>query len=266
MDRDKIKTMVERLYYSTGAEYFFAKPLIGAAAAGDPLFQKFKTAVGDFHWTPQEALEQEFPGVKARTVIAWILPVNEKARRANRSMSDRPALEWARVRSFGEPANEQMRLQAAKVLTTYGYPASAPHLMQRKKGVDFKKLGFASFWSERHAAFAAGLGTFGLSAGLITEAGIAVRIGSIVTALELEPDPRPYGDEPYAWCSRCEECVNRCPVNGVFPDPALRDKKRCYEHLNGPMNQDRHEQYGWLDVELGCGMCQTGVACEAGRP
>jgi epoxyqueuosine reductase QueG len=159
-----------------------------------------------------------------------------------------------------------MRLQAAKILTAYGYPAVAPQLVQRKKGYDFRKLGYASLWSERHAAFAAGLGTFGLSAGLITEAGIAIRIGSIVSNLVLAPDTRPYGEKPYAWCSRCDACVKRCPVNAVSPDPALRDKKRCYEHLSGPMNKNRHEAYGWLDLELGCGMCQTGIPCESERP
>jgi epoxyqueuosine reductase QueG len=265
LDRKNVERIITDLYYSTGAEYFFGKPLIGAASAGDELFRRYKSIIGDFHWTPDEALAQEYPQ-KAGSVIVWILPVHESARRTNRAMKDRPSLEWAWVRSFGELCNEQMRLQAAKVLTAFGYPAVAPQLAQCKKGYDFRKLGYASLWSERHAAFAAGLGTFGLSAGLITEVGVAIRIGSIVSTLVLAPDARAYGEDPYAWCSRCGECVKRCPVNAVFSDPALRDKKRCYEHLSGPMNKNRHEDYGWLDVELGCGMCQTGVACEAGRP
>lgn len=265
IDRKKLEIIIVDLYHSTGAEYFFEKPLIGVASADDGLFQKYKSIIGDFHWTPDEALAQEYPE-KAGSVIVWILPVNERARQTNRTMKDRPSLEWARVRSFGELANEQMRLQAAKVLTACGYPSVAPHLVQRKKGYDFRKLGYASWWSERHAAFAAGLGTFGLSAGLITEAGIAIRIGSLVSALMLAPDTRSYGEDPYAWCSRCEECVQRCPVNAVFSDAALRDKKRCYEHLSGPMNKNRHKDYGWMEVELGCGMCQTGVPCESSNP
>ena len=40
-------------------------------------------------------------------------------------------------------------------------------------------LHIASDWSERHAAYAAGLGTFGLTRALITEKGIAGRFGSL---------------------------------------------------------------------------------------
>ena len=37
----------------------------------------------------------------------------------------------------------------------------------------------ASTWSERHVAYVSGLGTFGLSGGLITAKGQAVRLGSV---------------------------------------------------------------------------------------
>jgi len=39
-------------------------------------------------------------------------------------------------------------------------------------------VGPASSWSERHAAYAAGLGTFSLNDALITPKGIAHRLGS----------------------------------------------------------------------------------------
>ena len=47
-------------------------------------------------------------------------------------------------------------------------------------------LGIASKWSHRHAAFAAGLGTFGLSDGFISEKGKAIRITSMVIEADLE--------------------------------------------------------------------------------
>ena len=50
--------------------------------------------------------------------------------------------------------------------------------------------GMYSNWSERHIAYAAGLGTFSLSDGFITERGIAHRCGSAVVGLELPASPR----------------------------------------------------------------------------
>lgn len=45
---------------------------------------------------------------------------------------------------------------------------------------------FSSSWSERHVAYAAGLGNFGLNGCLITSLGTSVRFASLVTSLPLE--------------------------------------------------------------------------------
>ena len=34
-------------------------PIVGCAAAADPLFARYKEIIGPFHWTPEEALGQE---------------------------------------------------------------------------------------------------------------------------------------------------------------------------------------------------------------
>jgi len=57
---------------------------------------------------------------------------------------------------------------------------------------DFKVVDMRSNWSERHAAFTAGLGTFSRNRSLITRLGAAGRFGSVITDAELEPTPRPY--------------------------------------------------------------------------
>ncbi|MBL8025776.1 MAG: epoxyqueuosine reductase [Fibrobacteres bacterium] len=261
-----VSKVLLNLYHATGADRFFAEPLIGIASAEDALFSRYKSIIGDFHWTPIEALQKENPSAKASSVIVWILPVNEHARKANRLEKENPSHAWAEMRSFGELANEQMRLQLSKVLTAAGFASIAPHLQQKKLGIKFDQLGHASYWSERHAAFAAGLGTFGLSAGLITEAGIAVRIGSVVTEMAMPPSIRSYGDEPYAWCTMCMACKRRCPVAAVGNTPAERNKKRCNVHIDIEISENRAERYGWIDFELGCGLCQTKVPCENRRP
>lgn len=262
MDQGKLKDIIIHLYHATGADHFFTNPLIGYPSSNDELFYQFKNIIGNYHWTPDEAIHGEYPQASAKSVIVWILPVNKQARVTNRDMIDKPSMGWAMTRSFGELANEQMRLQTAKILNEYGYPTVAPHMLQKKLGYNFKELGYSSLWSERHAAFVAGLGTFGLSAGLITKAGVAIRIGTVVTSLEVLADKREYGNDPYCWCTRCGDCNSRCPASAIGINPEDRNKQACYKHLFETIAVNRHINYGWMDYELGCGMCQSGVSCE----
>ena len=263
---EKMNSMLRDLYFATGAPYYFDEPLTAVASAGDPLFQQFKTIIGDHYWTPDEALQFVRPGAKAKSVFVWILPVNEQIRNTNRMEKSGPSRVWAAMRSFGEICNDNMRRQMCRLLEQAGYTAIAPHLEQVKQGLDIFGMGFTSNWSERHVAFTAGLGTFGLSAGLITERGIAMRIGSIVTDLELPATERSYGNDPYAWCTRCGACIRRCPAQAIGKDPADRDKKKCCGYIMQNVAPGRENTFGWMDLSLGCGLCQTDVPCEFKRP
>lgn len=266
--RADLETMVGNLYRRTGTDRFFEEPTVHIASAADPFFVRFKEIIGPFHWTPDEALRRKFPDSEAKSVIVWVLPVNRNARETNRAERQRPSVEWASSRSFGEILNNEMRAQLAKLLTQEGFPAVAPDLEPRELNniPNPAEKPYTSNWSERHAAFVAGAGTFGLSASLITEHGVAMRLGSVVTALELPPDPRPYGDDPFAWCTRCGACIRRCPARAVGKEFADRDKPACANYAIHEIGRDREHAYGWMSRELGCALCQTGVPCEFRRP
>jgi epoxyqueuosine reductase QueG len=116
------------------------------------------------------------------------------------------------------------------------------------------------FWSERHAAFAAGVGTFGLHQGLITTRGVFGRLASVVTTLKLEPTIRPYR-EVYGYClyahdGSCSACVTRCPSGAV----TLAGKKveLCPKHGNS----DHFKAWGYG----ACGHCSTFVPCSREIP
>lgn len=84
-----------------------------------------------------------------------------------------------------------------------------------------------AFFSHRHAAFLAGLGTFGINNTLLTqEFGPRVRFASIFTTAEIPADP--VMEENL--CIRCMRCVKACPVNALgeemYPH-SLTDKKAC---------------------------------------
>ena len=129
-----------------------------------------------------------------------------------------------------------------------------------------QEKGIASNWSERHAAYAAGLGTFSLNDGLITERGIAHRIGSVITDLPLLPTPRLFGDhrQHCLWHREqtCGLCVGRCPAGAITLDG--HDKEKCRDYVYGAVPEAVGGIYGV--VQTGCGLCQTRVPCEAMVP
>jgi epoxyqueuosine reductase len=250
-------------------ERAWGQPLVGFASGADALWTQYKTVVGPFHWTPLEAWQRAFPDERVvpevLTVISWILPQTEATRCDQRTQTTYPAERWARTRVYGEQFNHQLRHDVAQALTDAGYPAVAPMTHPEWRVEDSEQYVYASTWSERHAAYAAGLGTFGLCDGLITPVGKAMRAGSVVARVSLAPTPRPYTDH-HAYClfyanGTCGECIDRCPVGAI--SEAGHDKLKCEAHLN---RTGRYvtETYGFEGY--GCGLCQVGVPCEARIP
>ncbi len=262
ISRAQIGDWINGLYRATGADGFFGTPFFAVASAEDSYWTKFKSIISSSHWTPQEALSIKYSDSIARSVIVWILPINEAARKENRLKKDKPSVSWARVRSFGELANMNMRTQLCRLIVEAGQAAVAPQILMNEQKIHFKGPDFFTPFSERHAAFVAGLGTFSMSAGLITEKGVAHRIGAVVTDIPLEADKRPYGDDVFAWCNSCGACIKRCPASAIGPGFKDRNKAKCAEYQMNVVTADRIREYGWLDYTLGCGLCQTAVPCE----
>ncbi|HUT18848.1 MAG TPA: epoxyqueuosine reductase [Anaerolineae bacterium] len=251
-------------------ERAWGEPLVGFARGDDPLFEQYKEYVGPLHWTPLEAFARAFPEAHASpgelTVISWVLPQTAATRRDNRRQRIYPAERWARSRIFGEAFNNELRKHVADTLRAAGYAAVSPMLLPEWRSTDSERYVYASTWSERHAAYAAGLGTFGLCDGLITPAGKAMRAGSTVARISIDPTPRPY-DDHHAYCLHythdiCGECIDRCPVGAISRQG--HDKVRCREHLGSATAPYVEENYGFAGY--GCGLCQTGVPCEERIP
>jgi epoxyqueuosine reductase QueG len=267
--RDFIATSPDNRMKNKTDEPAWDDVLVGFAAGADSIWQQYKEYIGAFHWTPWEVFNQHCPQESARadelTVISWVLPQRALVRRANRRARKYPAEEWARIRIYGEECNAALRRHVAERLTQAGHAAVAPMLVSNWTIVDSKRFSYASSWSERHAAHAAGLGTFGLCDGLITAKGKAMRVGSVVARIGIEATPRPYADHR-TYClyfdnGTCGKCIDRCPVRAITE--AGHDKEKCRQHL---ARSREYVKKTYKFEGYGCGLCQVGVPCEAGIP
>jgi epoxyqueuosine reductase QueG len=253
-----------------GGEAAWDAPLVGFSRGDDPIYQEYKDHIGVFYWTPLEIFQLTYPDKAAApeelTVISWVLPQTRITKDENGAQKVYPSLRWVAARYSGEEFNVALRQQLVRTLLEAGIPAVAPMLSPHWCKQDSQRYGFASTWSERHAAHAGGLGTFGLCNGLITPVGKAVRAGSVVARLEVPPSQRPYQNHQ-TYClfhshGICQKCVERCPVNAISSEG--HDKIRCLRHNNKSINYIR-ENYG-LETDGCCGLCQVGVPCESKIP
>ena len=237
---------------------YYEEPLFGIASADDRLFRELREqgAVGAEALRPEDLL----PG--ARCVISFFLPFSEDVRRDNSRSLSVPSDAWRQARIEGQDMLFALGDAIVSALVEEGAAAIQP-----SKSPFFRMLApFCSNWSERHIAYIAGLGTFGLSKGLITSKGMAGRFGSVVTDAELPVTPRVYSS-PFEYCTMCGACAHRCPAGAIDPDKGVvqgKDHVVCKRFLDTtggifPRGSSTRERYG-------CGKCQTGVPCEHAIP
>jgi epoxyqueuosine reductase QueG len=244
--------------------------LVAYARGDDPLFDQLRADIGSFYWTPREAFQLAYPEAMIDSselaVISYILPQTEATRRDQRAVTEVPAERWARSRFHGEEFNCALRLHLAEQLTQAGSPAVAPERLPDFDYRQSERFGLASNWSERHTAWVAGLGTFGLSDGLITRVGKAVRFGSVVAKINLEASQRPYAGHQ-DWClwyaqGTCGVCMQRCPAEAITEKG--HDKPKCFDYIRNVTAPYVREHYGTGATP--CGLCQVKIPCEARVP
>jgi epoxyqueuosine reductase QueG len=233
---------------------FFGEPVFSVGAADDPVFLQLRQegVVGPHHKLPADWLPE------AKRVISIFLPYSDRVLSSNLADPELPSMEWMFTRVDGQNHLLAVGLAAAEALREEGWQAVVPQTDSRFQLQTARQVMgegtplFTSNWSERHVAYASGLGTFGLHTCLITRAGCAGRFISVVTDCPLEPDKKDYAGY-LDYCSRCGACQRRCPA-GAIGENCTKDKPACSAYI-GKVSAAHSPRYG-------CGKCQSAIPCQ----
>jgi epoxyqueuosine reductase QueG len=246
-------------------------PFFGVSYGDDSYYNFLKAHIGEFHWSPLEAFRLKYPGESSEAqlrVVSICFPQTMESKETQAKEMVCPSREWIVTRGEWEPLIWEFSEKLTQSLEGLGVRAASiellPGLMVHKDG----NFGLSSTWSHRHAAYISGLGTFGLSEGLITEKGKAVRFTTLIMEAPLEVKERSYKDH-HEWClyfqdGSCGVCMSRCPIQAITESG--HDKNACadYEDVFAEKYWPKVIKRG--DYILGCGLCQTGIPCQNAKP
>jgi len=166
---------LNRLPQMFGGDRIFSAPLIGVSCGDDDLFEKLKEIIGPEHLTPsdmwtQRGLPEDESLAKRLRILSVVFPYARIIREeGEKNIEDVPPEIYCVARNFANQFMDAVLEQIVGYIQTKGFRA----ISGVKSGafqILTKETPFRIYsnWSERHIAFASGLGTFSLHEGLIT--------------------------------------------------------------------------------------------------
>lgn len=235
-------------------------PIVKIGSADDELWEELKApkAIGHLFRTPKEWMAQ------AKCVVSYFAPFSDYVVEGNCADAVDVGNGWLYARVEGQQMLTEINHFLERWFEYQGVKALSPYASDQFRYVfeagscdqiEDKSLSFTSNWSERHVAYVCGMGTFGLSKGLITERGVAGRFGSVIVDACLPITPRSYSDL-YEYCTMCGACM-RCP-GGAITLEGGKSHIACSSYVN-----KMRELYA---PRFGCGKCQVKVPCQRGIP
>jgi epoxyqueuosine reductase QueG len=235
----QVRTVIADAIAGARTQTRYRAPLVAFVSAGDPGFYELPRLIPG-HLLPRDLLPD------ARSVCAFFLPFDAETVRANRR-GDLASETWARAYVETNALLEEICVHLGTALAERGIQVA-----WQPPTHNFDPVRLVSAWSHKSVAAVARLGQLGHHRMLITRAGCAGRLTSVV--LDAEPPTLP-GDivRGVRLCSYeqgCRACVRRCPVEALTE--VGFDRQACYAQC---LANDARIPRWTADV---CGKCVTG--------
>lgn len=232
------------------------RPITGIAAGDNEYYDLLHKNTDGAHLLPQEIFSLKYDDKSQNShlcVISLIFPIPEETRQAQSKARDFPSESWIATSEIWTKLIKEFGSKAEAELAKHGIRSVATDLLNDVITENSAGADASLTWSHRHSAFAAGLGTFGLSEAFISERGTAIGITSLVAEAELDFTGIEEREE-YDWClyynaGICGSCIRRCPVRAISEKGLDKDKCEAYRLKSS-----------------GCGLCRSKVPCMEKRP
>lgn len=241
---DSLDTFIDSYCAKQGLARLWHKPIVRFADAGHPAFAELKKVAFAEHAMPGDFLD------RPRIVVSYFLPFVKEVADSNLQGEPTSAV-WANTYLVTNRMAVDCNLHIAGVVRERGYRATPP------ENIGFDPVILKSRWSQRHVAWIAGHGSFGINNMLIGEQGCCGRYFSVVTDLPDAAD-QPVREEYCLYKKKgvCKVCVKRC-FSGALTENGF-DRTQCYAVC-------RVNEATYKDAEV-CGKCVVGLPCSFRRP
>ena len=227
-------------------------PLL-AAAPVDARFNVLPRIAAADHMLPNELL------ASCQTVLVFFIPFADSLSNGNIE-GKFPSNDWGLSLSLTNDLIHRTSAFISRLLDQSGFKSAFTPATY-----DFHPESLTARWSHKHLAHLCGLGRFGVNAQLITPAGCAGRLGSLVTEARLGNHPL---TADKALClhkagQECLACLQRCPVQAITLNGI--DRQRCNRRLQ--VNRKRFAAKPGMrdDIEV-CAKCVSGMPCDLQAP
>jgi epoxyqueuosine reductase len=250
--RSELETRVAAEPRRLGSAGWWRTPLL-AAAPVDARFERLPRMAAHDHWQPRELLPT------ANSVIVFFLPFRKELVRANQP-GERPCREWGVAYVQTNELIQQVGHALGEFLAARGFRCGLTPATH-----NFNENTLMARWSHKHLGHLVNLGRFGTHRMLITPAGCAGRLGSLVTEADLGDHPLVTSRESCLLKAgkACGLCLAACPVHALTPTEF--ERRRCWEQLKE--NQAGLDYFADLPATTHvCGKCAALMPCSFADP